>query len=442
MTAALQIAIAFGSVAVLLGLMALVRRQAKALDWSAEVQRKLVHIGTGLYALCLPWLFQDAWPVYMLLGLTIGVMLILRLPRIAKGGLGETLHGVERQSWGDLLLALAVGVVFALSQGQTILYILPIATLTLADAAAALTGTRYGKQFFRVEEGQKSVEGSVAFFMITLILSMICLLLLTDVPRANVILLSLILAAFGTLVEADSWRGFDNFFLPTGLMLFLNMNLTAPAMDLGLLLVIYAIAVGVFLRLGPYLGLTPHAVRVYVVAMFLILSVTQIQNAVLPALVFAAHATSCRIAPCRADYPELDIVAAICLSSFAWLTAGLITEMNALAFYGLTMLGLMLGFGGLSMAGYPARVHLLGVAGLVLAGLGLYAALMTFNTATKMWAGTPVALAILTASVTALAPAVWPAWFLEHRAAKLTLLALAIPVLGYVWMMGKHHQWM
>ena len=442
MTAIGQIAIALGSVAILLGLMAVVRRQARKLDWSAEVQRKLVHIGTGLYALCLPWLFRDEWPVYMLLGLTIVVMLILRLPRIAKGGLGETLHGVERQSWGDLLLALAVGVVFALSQGQAILYVLPIATLTLADAAAALTGTRYGKQFFRVEEGQKSVEGSVAFFMITLILSMICLLLLTDVPRANVILLSLILAAFGTLVEADSWRGFDNFFLPTGLMLFLNMNLTAPALDLGLLLVIYAIAVGVFLRLGPYLGLTPHAVRVYVVAMFLILSVTQLQNAVLPALVFAAHALSCRLAPCRADYPELDVVAANCLSSFAWLPAGLVNEMNALAFYGLTMLGLVVGFGGLSLAGYPATIQISVTVGLGLAGLGLYLGLMTFNTATTMWAGTPMALAILTATITALGPSFWPSWFLENRAAKLTLLALTVPALGYVWMIGEHRQWM
>jgi len=51
-SAQLQIAIAFASVAVLLGLMAVVKRLAAARDISPEVQRKLVHIGTGLYATC------------------------------------------------------------------------------------------------------------------------------------------------------------------------------------------------------------------------------------------------------------------------------------------------------------------------------------------------------------------------------------------------------
>ena len=80
MSAALQIAIAFASVAVLLGLMAVVQRLARARDVSAEVQRKLVHISTGLYALTLPWLFTDRWPVFMLVGLTLIVMAVLRIP--------------------------------------------------------------------------------------------------------------------------------------------------------------------------------------------------------------------------------------------------------------------------------------------------------------------------------------------------------------------------
>ena len=79
MSAALQIAIAFASVAVLLGLMAVVQRLARARDVSAEVQRKLVHISTGLYALTLPWLFTDRWPVFMLVGLTLIVMAVCLL---------------------------------------------------------------------------------------------------------------------------------------------------------------------------------------------------------------------------------------------------------------------------------------------------------------------------------------------------------------------------
>ena len=73
MMAAAQVALALASVAVLLGVMALVRRLAARWHLSAEVQRKLVHIATGLYALVLPWLFWDRWPVYMLIGLTLAV---------------------------------------------------------------------------------------------------------------------------------------------------------------------------------------------------------------------------------------------------------------------------------------------------------------------------------------------------------------------------------
>ncbi|MFQ3253595.1 MAG: phytol kinase, partial [Loktanella salsilacus] len=80
MTAPLQIGLALGSVAVLLGVMALVRRLAGVWQIGAEVQRKLVHIATGLYALTLPWLFPDRWPVYVLVAVTLVVMLVLRRP--------------------------------------------------------------------------------------------------------------------------------------------------------------------------------------------------------------------------------------------------------------------------------------------------------------------------------------------------------------------------
>jgi S-adenosylmethionine-diacylglycerol 3-amino-3-carboxypropyl transferase len=68
MSAVAQITLALTSVGVLLGLMALVRRAARSMQISAEVQRKLIHVGTGLYAILLPWLFPDRWPVYVLVG--------------------------------------------------------------------------------------------------------------------------------------------------------------------------------------------------------------------------------------------------------------------------------------------------------------------------------------------------------------------------------------
>ncbi len=440
MSAVLQIGMAIGSVLVLLGLMAMVRSQARAYGLSAEVQRKLVHIGTGLYALTLPWLFPDRWPVYMLIALTLIVMAVLRLPRFAKGGIGETLHGVERRSYGDILLALAIGVVFLLAEGQAVLYVLPIAILTLADAAAALTGSRYGRGFFQVEDGQKSVEGSVAFFLISLILSMICLLLLSDVARPNVILLSMIVAAFGTLVEADSWRGFDNFFLPAGLMVFLQSHLNSPPGEILFIMAAFVAAIWAFLSAAATLGLSRHAARVYVIAIFLLLSVVALQNTVLPVLVFVAHALSRRLNPCDATYPELDVVAGVALISFGWLYVGLLADYNALQFYGLSQLGLITGFIVLSCAVLSAISRWAAISVAVLALFWLYAWLMGFN---PDWIKGAVSwpLVLAAAALPLVATAIKPAFFASARVAKLAILSLIVPVLGYLWAVGVAKAW-
>lgn len=432
-----QITIAFASVASLLGLMVMVRRLAQRRHVSAEVQRKLVHIGTGLYALCLPWLFTDDWPIFMLIGLTLVVMLVLRLPRVAQGGLGATLHGVERQSWGDILLALAVGTVFLLSDGRAILYFLPIAVLTLADAAAALTGSRYGRGFFAVEDGHKSVEGSVAFFMVTLILAMMCLLLLTDVDRANVILLSIIVAAFGTLVEADSWRGFDNFFLPAGLLIFLESHMHTPPSQLVVLTLGFLLAIWAFLGAAPRLGLTAHAARVYVIAIFLLISVTAIENTVLPILVFVTHAIARHANPGTATHPELDIVAALALASFAWLVLGLVTGVNALWFYGLTAMGMSAGLIALALSPRVAPIRWL-LAGLAGVGLvALFSALMAPDRDADL---SP--LAVVCALLMLAMPLIRPEAFRHLRAGKLTVMAMLLPLGGYFWNVGILKGWL
>ena len=73
------------------------------------------------------------------------------------------------------------------------------------------------------------------FFLVTWIVAMVLLLLMTDIGRVNVVLLSLAVAAFGALVEADSWRGFDNLFVPVGIHLFLARHLETEPLALLLL---------------------------------------------------------------------------------------------------------------------------------------------------------------------------------------------------------------
>jgi len=430
MNNAIQAGIAIGSVAILVGLMVLVRRQAKSLGLSAEVQRKTVHIGAGLYALALPWLFTDRWPVFMLLGITVVVMLVLRLPKLSSSGIGATLHSVERRSYGDLLLVLAIGTVFLLSNGKPILYVLPLVIVALSDAAAALTGSTYGSRFFKVEDNTKSVEGSVAFFITSFCLAMICLLLLSDTPRVNVVYLAAIVAAFGTLVEADSWSGFDNFFLPAGLCVFLEAHLETPPLILFTIMAVFLISIAASIVAAKRLNMTNHTARVYVIAVFLLFSVLDFEHAMLPLMVFLAHAICNYFNRSESDHPELDVVSAIALISFFWLALGRTNNTFNIPLYGLTTLSMTLGFCALYVTRALDRTRLIACL-----SIGIVSTLFYFwfywvpEDARAVEVTVPIL--IVTCLFSFMVPLLSPDIFKSYRVFKVTCLAMMSPLLIY-----------
>jgi phytol kinase len=195
---------------------------AQRLEIHPEFRRKAVHVGMGLFVLPLPWLFDSTWPVWCLGALAVcGLMLLRTLPRRADGA-GSVLGGVDRQSLGEVFFPIAVAVLFQLSSGDWFIYVVPIAILALADATAALIGMRYGTLPYLTTDGAKSVEGSVAFFFVAFMTVLIPLLLWTDVPRAETLLLSLTIALLVMLFEGISWGGIDNLLVPFGAYAFLQ----------------------------------------------------------------------------------------------------------------------------------------------------------------------------------------------------------------------------
>jgi phytol kinase len=411
--------------------MAIVKRCAEAYSLNAELQRKLIHIGTGVYALTLPWLFADRWPVYMLVGITLAVMLVLRLPKVAKGGIGSTLHGVNRTSYGDVFLAMAVGLCLFFAQDQLYLYVLPIAVLTLGDAAAALAGTAYGSRFFRVEDGQKSVEGCCVFFGVTLVLSMVCLMMMTPFEPLNIILLSMMVAGFGTLVEAVSWRGFDNLFLPIGILLFLASHADRDVWDLISLAGLFGATLVGFRAVAPIVGLSNHAARVYVTTVFILLAVTAFHNAVLPITVFLAHAWARSVYPSDSAFPDLDIVASIALVSLFWLTLGNATGWNAISFYGMTAMGMALGLCALALVPKRLMYRIIGLGFLVVILCLIRQWSLVMNTGLRNWNG-PMWPAIAT-NLTFIAAIIFmaPTLFHRYRVTKLTLASGLMPFVIY-----------
>ena len=190
-----------------------------------ESLRKGVHVGMGLVVLPLPWVFDRAWPVIVLAILACGAMVATRSIRSLRGGIGTVLGGVERDSLGEIYFPIAVTVLFLLGRADWLLYVVPILTLTLADAVAALVGVRYGQLHYQTSDGIKSLEGSLAFFLVAFFSAHLPLLLLTDTGRAEAVLIATILALLCMMLEFMAWRGLDNLFIPLGAHAFLRLYL-------------------------------------------------------------------------------------------------------------------------------------------------------------------------------------------------------------------------
>ncbi|WP_305987474.1 hypothetical protein [Roseibium sp. MMSF_3544] len=363
----LQILVAVASVMALFALAALIRKLSGRFVIGAESQRKAVHVGVGLHAMVLPLiLHREGFLVFAVLA--AAALLVLRLPGIAAKGLGASLHSVERQSWGDFLFLIAITVLFVLSPGDPALYVLPIAVLTLSDAAAALVGTSYGRLRFGEGDRVKSAEGSIAFFVVTWMTVVIILLSATEIPRQNVIWLATMVSLFATYVEADSWRGLDNLFVPVGIHILLVIWAESPPLILGAITTGWLIVLLAARYAAPLVGMTPHAARAASVALILSVIVANPINAILPVLAFFA-ALVARPAAEGVD-AVLDYVSTLVLTGMIWIITGTVFGTNAIAYYSATFAAIGAGYAAFAMRQSRFRIPA-GVAAAILA-TGIY----------------------------------------------------------------------
>lgn len=430
MSIALDLALLAGSVALLMGVIAAVRYAGERFSWHAEVSRKTIHVAIGLYAMALPLLFDTRLPVVVLLLIALALMGWLRMPQVRTSGLGKAIHAVERRSLGDIWLALAIGFVFLQSEGEYIFYALPLAIITLSDTAAALTGSAYGRSRFAVEDGVKSWEGVVAFFMVSVIVAMAMLLLLTDAPRLNVVVLAFAIAAFGAIVEAVSWRGLDNLFVPICLQFFIKGYLFAEPMALALIALQFGVAVIAVAVIARRLALSVHASRAFVIAIFLFLGAGGPYGAVVPMFAIAAHLVA-RRRPCASPHRDLDFIATLCGAGLIWFFVGETIGPSALSFYNLGMAGMALGLLVVATGGRIAAGAVLTLA----VGAG-YIALLSLAPGHALHSPyLPLVAAASLLLVTGLVLARTP-WFDRWRAPRLGAVANLVPFAAYLATLG------
>ena len=201
----------------MLGLAGLQKRR----PWNPEGYRKLLHVGSGLMALGLPWLFRTTGPVLILSAASL--LAIKGIP--ALRGL---LAGVQgRKSHGELYFASATGLLFLITGGDPFFFSVPMAILTFADSAAALVGQRCGRHRFQAGCGTKTLEGSAAFFFTALISTQLGLQVFADKDPAASLLLALLLALLRPWSKPPPAGGPTIFLSPSRAACFLKYTRTA-----------------------------------------------------------------------------------------------------------------------------------------------------------------------------------------------------------------------
>jgi len=179
-----------------------------------EITRKSVHIGMGLITLTFPWIFSSKLTVVILAVIAIISLLLIRQVKAFNSQAGAALGKVDRNSFGEIYFPVSVALVFDWSNGDVLLYVIPILILTFADALAALVGKYFGRLFFTTPDGLKTIEGSAAFLVVAVICISLPLLFLSDMDFFRALQIALLLGLLVMFIEAISWSGLDNLFIP------------------------------------------------------------------------------------------------------------------------------------------------------------------------------------------------------------------------------------
>ncbi len=203
----------------LLSLLSFLRKKA-ALD--PELSRKLAHILMGLITLSFPWLFDEVWPVVLLAVLTIILLSAIRFWPPLKNSLGQAISCSERFTLGEIFFPLGVLFTFLLSDGDNLMYVVSILTLTIADPFAAFVGLSVARARRRPTP-RKSIEGSVAFLVVASLISFLAFNSIAGMNVSESLLISLNFGIILALIEAVSRWGVDNISVPVGAIFLLKV---------------------------------------------------------------------------------------------------------------------------------------------------------------------------------------------------------------------------
>ncbi|WP_064747766.1 diacylglycerol/polyprenol kinase family protein [Lysobacter antibioticus] len=173
----------------------------------AEVSRKSVHVSSCLVIAAFPLFGIGYRELFWIAAGSFAAIALLRGTVLLR-----SIMGVERQSYGDLLLPLSLMVATSLDLSYPA-FVAAYLVLGISDALAGVIGETYGRRRYTLFGHAKSYAGSAAFFLSGLAI-LVPAALWMGLPPAAALSVAMALGAALTLIEAFSHKGTDNLFLP------------------------------------------------------------------------------------------------------------------------------------------------------------------------------------------------------------------------------------
>ncbi len=226
-----------------------------AVGWSPEINRKLVHILTGVLIFLTPFFFISSRPLILMALIFIGVTYFGVKTEKLKG-----MHDTQRRTYGTVYYPISfLFLVLLCWKGYKTVVMLSMLVLALSDAAAAIAGENLKNPHeYRLWRDKKSLEGSAFMFVITFLIVFLLLPLVdyldgTTVTFATAGWIGFSTATFATVLEAVSSAGSDNLTAPIGAAFVLNFMLSHPTQvnvqfSIGLVLALFVAVISYFVR--------------------------------------------------------------------------------------------------------------------------------------------------------------------------------------------------
>lgn len=179
---------------------------------SAELTRKVVHIGSGNVILLAWWFDLPAWVILDAAFVATIIALISYFVPILP-----SINSVGRKSLGTFFYAVSIGILVAwfwyLQQPQYAA--IGILVMAWGDGLAAIIGQNFGKHRYQILGITKSWEGSLTMLIVSYLVTSIILLLIVG-NSWQIWLIALIVGVLATITECFSVFGVDNLTVPLG----------------------------------------------------------------------------------------------------------------------------------------------------------------------------------------------------------------------------------